>query len=158
MMASRAAKQKVIRSNPKALQADVNTTFDVMENEVWLSLPHLTASFLIVASQWTTIVQRTGIEGFYLAVRNSVHQYHEPKLFMSDKAEQFIKNVLAMEPKDLALRFEAWVMSGISEMIVNGFNAILIFVSGMPATSNRQRPLTRLISDSRKLLQDGLSE
>jgi hypothetical protein len=34
MMASRAAKQNIIRSNPKALQADVNSTFSAMENEV----------------------------------------------------------------------------------------------------------------------------
>jgi hypothetical protein len=74
---------------------------------------HLTFSSQMFASQWSSIVHWTGIEGFYLAVRSSVHQYHEPKLFMSEKAVQFMKHVLRMEPKDLTLRFEAWAMSGI---------------------------------------------
>lgn len=66
-------------------------------------------------------MQRTGAEGFYLSVRSSVHQYHEPKMFMSEKAVQFIKHVLGMEPKELGLKFEAWAMSGISKTSSTAF-------------------------------------
>ncbi|KAI0245902.1 hypothetical protein BJV78DRAFT_1158297 [Lactifluus subvellereus] len=47
------------------------------------------------------------IEGFYMAVRGSVEDYTEPKLFFSEKALRFMKDVLQLEPKTLALKFEA---------------------------------------------------
>lgn len=63
-------------------------------------------------------MSRTGIEGFYMAVRGSVEDYHEPKLFFSDKALQFVKDVLGLEPQQLSLKFEAWCVSGLGK---NGF-------------------------------------
>ena len=56
-------------------------------------------------------MSRTGVEGFYVAVRGSVEDYHEPKLFFSDKALHFVKDVLEIEPQQLALKFEAWCVS-----------------------------------------------
>jgi hypothetical protein len=61
------------------------------------------------------VLQRTGAEGFYIAVRGDVCEYHAPKVFMSNKALQFTKTVLKMEPKDLALKFESWVVSGLGK-------------------------------------------
>ena len=60
-------------------------------------------------------MSRTGIEGFYMAVRESVEDYHEPKLFFSDKALRFVKDVLEIEPQQLALKFEAWCVSGLGK-------------------------------------------
>ena len=60
-------------------------------------------------------MSRTGVEGFYVAVRGSVEDYHEPKLFFSDKALQFVKDVLEIEPQQLALKFEAWCVSGLGK-------------------------------------------
>ena len=45
----------------------------------------------------------TGIEGFYIAVRGSVEDYNEPKPFFLDKAFRFVKDVLEIEPQQLAL-------------------------------------------------------
>ena len=56
---------------------------------------------------------RTGAEGFYIAVRGSIEDYHEPKLYFSDKALHFVKEVLEIEPQQLALKFEAWCVSGL---------------------------------------------
>ena len=57
----------------------------------------------------------TGIEGFYIAVRGSMEDYNEPKLFFSDKGLQFVKEVLNIEPQQLALKFEAWCVSGLGK-------------------------------------------
>jgi hypothetical protein len=59
---------------------------------------------------------RNGIEGFYIAVRGSVEDYNKPKLFFSDKGLQFVKEVLELEPQQLALKFEAWCMSGLGKI------------------------------------------
>ncbi|KAI0249688.1 hypothetical protein BJV78DRAFT_1075308, partial [Lactifluus subvellereus] len=53
---------KTRRANPKAVQRDVTTAFSSMEQT------------------WISIISRTGIEGFYMAVRGSVEDYTEPKL------------------------------------------------------------------------------
>ena len=58
----------------------------------------------------------TGIEGFYIAVRGSVEDYHEPKLFLSDKALHFVKDLIEIEPQHLALKFEAWCVSGLGKI------------------------------------------
>jgi hypothetical protein len=57
---------------------------------------------------------RTGVEGFYVAMRGSVEDYYEPKLFFSEKALWFVKEVLEIKPQQLALKFEAWCVSGLS--------------------------------------------
>ncbi|KIK33234.1 hypothetical protein CY34DRAFT_18499 [Suillus luteus UH-Slu-Lm8-n1] len=88
----RQSRIKVARANPKALQKDVNATFNAMQTE------------------WTAIQARTGIEGIYLVVRGDVEQYHEPKLFYTPKIASFIKDVLGMEPKRFALKLESWVV------------------------------------------------
>ena len=59
----------------------------------------------------------TGVEGFYVAVRGSVEDYHKPKLFFSDKALRFVKDVLEIEPQQLALKFEAWCVSRLGKSI-----------------------------------------
>lgn len=43
------------------------------------------------------------IEGFYVTVRSSVEDHYISKLFMTPKAEKFIKTVLGVEPNHLAL-------------------------------------------------------
>ena len=60
-------------------------------------------------------MSRTGVQGFYIAVRSSIEDYNEPKVYFSDKAISFVKNVLKMEPQHLALKLESWVVSGIGE-------------------------------------------
>ena len=58
----------------------------------------------------------TGIEGFYIVVRGSVEDYHKLKLFLSDKALHFVKDVLEIEPQHLALKFEVWCVSRLGKM------------------------------------------
>ncbi|KAG1751318.1 uncharacterized protein EDB91DRAFT_1243592 [Suillus paluster] len=88
----RAMRVNIVRSNPKALLKDVNSTFNTMEKE------------------WTAINARTSMEGFYIAVRGDLEHYHEAKLFLTAKAKSFIKDVLHFEPKLLALKSESWVV------------------------------------------------
>jgi hypothetical protein len=67
--------------------------------------------------QWTAIMTRTGVEGFYLAVRGSVEDYTEPKIFFSGKVLRFVKEVLQLEPQQLALKLEAWCVSGLGNKL-----------------------------------------
>ncbi|KAF8218841.1 hypothetical protein L208DRAFT_1346666, partial [Tricholoma matsutake] len=64
---------------------------------------------------WVAIVSCMGVEHFYIAIRGSVKDYNEPKLFFSDKALQFVKEVLEIDPQHLALKFEAWCVSGLGK-------------------------------------------
>ena len=57
----------------------------------------------------------TGIEGFYIAVRGSIEDHNEPKLFFSDKALRFVKEVLEVDPRQLALKLEVWCVAGLGE-------------------------------------------
>jgi hypothetical protein len=60
-------------------------------------------------------MRRTGVQGFYVAVRGSVEEYHEPKVFFSEKALKFVKDVVGLEPKQLALKLEGWCVSGLGK-------------------------------------------
>ncbi|KAG1871674.1 hypothetical protein F4604DRAFT_1582933, partial [Suillus subluteus] len=71
---------KIVRSNPKALQKQVNAMFNNMEKEV------RTSSF-----SGCDITSRTGVEGFYIAVRGDVEHFHESKIFYTPRARSFIK-------------------------------------------------------------------
>ncbi len=51
----------------------------------------------------------------YVAVRSTVDQVHEPKLFLTAGAESFIREVLGQEPTAFALRFEAWSVSKMAD-------------------------------------------
>ncbi|KAI5985606.1 hypothetical protein EDD15DRAFT_2200512 [Pisolithus albus] len=120
---SKSAKGMVRRANPKASIRDANKTFEVMEKE------------------WIMLNARTGMEGFYIGVRGDVEQYHETKIFCTAKAASFIKDVLDIEPKRLALKLESWVVGNfqssttpnqyLSRVKLNFFDAILIS-KGLP--------------------------
>ncbi|KAF8497295.1 hypothetical protein JB92DRAFT_2597344, partial [Gautieria morchelliformis] len=92
---------KVRRVHPKAMQKDVNATFSAMDRE------------------WSAAHERTGMEGFYIAVRGDVEQYHEPKVWFSGVAENFVKDVLNLDPKWLALQLESYVIAGLDKGHVN---------------------------------------
>ena len=61
-------------------------------------------------------MSRTGVKGFYVAVRGSVEDYHKLKLFFSDKALWFVKDILDIKPQQLALKFEAWCVSRLGKI------------------------------------------
>lgn len=117
---------------------------------------------LMVKFQWTSICTTTGMEGFYIAVRGTVEDHAEPKIFFSPKAEKFIRAVLDVEPRRLALRLESWVVSGIGKSfnyIVYYFTQQLILtILDAPATTNRQYSLNKVISDCRTIIQEELSK
>ena len=54
-----------------------------------------------------------GIEGFYIAVRGGVEDLSAPKIFFSPKGDKFVRSVLDLEPRRLALKFESFVVSGL---------------------------------------------
>jgi len=57
-----------------------------------------------------------GIEGFYIAVRGGVEDLSPPKAFFSPKGDKFVRSVLDLEPRRLALRFESFVVSGLGRL------------------------------------------
>jgi hypothetical protein len=59
-----------------------------------------------------------------MAVRGSVEDYSEPKLFFTEKAENFVRTVLDIEPRRLALRLESWVVSGIGTLSLISFSSL----------------------------------
>jgi len=63
--------------------------------------------------QWTSLCQRTGIQGFYVAMRGSIEDFNELKVFFSDVAMKFVRDVLNIEPRLLALKLEAWSTTGL---------------------------------------------
>jgi hypothetical protein len=66
-------------------------------------------------NQWARISAQASIEGFYFAVRQSVEHYHEPKIFITEVGEKFLKEVFGMTPKEISLKLEAWVIGGLGE-------------------------------------------
>ncbi|KAI6149058.1 hypothetical protein EDD17DRAFT_1514058 [Pisolithus thermaeus] len=119
---ARDTKVVIARSNPKAVSHTVSAAFANMDRE------------------WTALCAQTGLEGFYIAVRGTVEDLSEPKVFFTQKAENFVRTVLDIEPRRLALRLESWVVSGLD----------------MPNTTKYQRPLNKLISECRALIQEEL--
>ncbi|KAF8572842.1 hypothetical protein K439DRAFT_1625493 [Ramaria rubella] len=79
---------------PKALQHDVDATFDRMEIE------------------WQGIKERVGIKGFYMAVCTDVEHYHQPKHYFSKKAMNFFQESLHLDPMCVLMQFEAWAVGG----------------------------------------------
>jgi len=110
----RATQVNIVRSNPKALIKDVNSTFSTMEKEVSLLTMSLCSTWLSVM-QWLAIHARTSVKGIYIAVRGDLEHYHEVKIFLTAKAKSFIKDVLHFEPKHLTLKFESWAVGDFSK-------------------------------------------
>jgi len=53
------------------------------------------------------------IEGFYIAVRGGVEDLSTPKIFFLPKGDKFVRSVLDLDPRQLALKFESFVVSGL---------------------------------------------
>ncbi|KAG1724126.1 hypothetical protein EDB19DRAFT_1834293 [Suillus lakei] len=120
----RAEKQRVVHNNPKGVHRNTTMSFAAMDQE------------------WTALCSRLGIEGFYIAVRGGIEDLSGPKLFFSEKAEKFVCAVLDLEPRCLALKLEAFVISGLD--------------SSIPSTRRQTHTLNKLISDCRTIIQDEL--
>ncbi|KAG2361987.1 hypothetical protein BDR07DRAFT_1584621, partial [Suillus spraguei] len=75
------------------------------------------------------------MEGFYIAVQGDLEHYHKAKLFLTDKAKSFIRDVLHFEPKLLALKFKPWVSA---------------------MSTSQWLLLSKLVSLCRQNIQDGL--
>ncbi|KAG1837230.1 hypothetical protein DFJ58DRAFT_734500 [Suillus subalutaceus] len=108
--------------NTEAKRHDINATFTTMDHE------------------WMALCARTGTEGFYVAVHGSIEDLSEPKVFFTQKVENFVKEVLHVKPRHLGLKLEAFVVSGLDE------NTIITY----------QCPLNKLVSDCRTIIQEEL--
>ncbi|KAG1777874.1 hypothetical protein EV702DRAFT_1196674 [Suillus placidus] len=82
----------------------------------------------------------TSTEGFYAAVRSSIEDLSEPKLFFTKKAEKFVKEVLDVEPHHLGLKLKSYIISGLHEH----------------TAPHHQRPLNKLVSECHTFIQEGL--
>jgi hypothetical protein len=156
----REGKINIIRANPKALQHDVNASFAAMEREVRtnnMALFHCGNWWATL--QWTALMRRTGVQGFYVAVRGSVEEYHEPKVFFSEKALKFVKDVIGLEPKQLALKLEGWCVSGLGKKYCRTHLAGWVWreIDQAP-TSTRQPQRAKVVSNCRALIQEGLGK
>lgn len=69
----------------------------------------------LTISQWNSIAFRTGMEGFYVAVRGSTEDYADPKVHFTPQAAQFFQDHLGLDPVNVALQLEAWVTTGIGK-------------------------------------------
>lgn len=106
---------KICRANPKVVLKDVNSTFDSMEKEVSYHAIPCWRFLWTFPWQWAAICSHTGVEGFYVVVRGCVEDNNEPKIFFSDKALRFIKEVLETDPQQLMLKLKAWCVSRLGE-------------------------------------------
>lgn len=46
-----------------------------------------------------------------MAVRTSTEHHNEPKIFFTQGANNFFRNILKLDPRDVALKFEAYVVN-----------------------------------------------
>ena len=46
-----------------------------------------------------------------MAVRSSTDHHNEPKIFFTQGAANFFRDVLKLDPQEVSLRFEAWVLN-----------------------------------------------
>ncbi|KAG2743372.1 hypothetical protein P692DRAFT_201688353, partial [Suillus brevipes Sb2] len=139
VLKSREAKNRTARANPKAVKHDMNAAFTSMDREVRTWGASLCAEES-KGARWMALHARTGMEGFYVAVRGGIEDLVEPKIFFTERSQKFVQDVLGIEPQHLGLKLEAFVISKLDERV----------------TLNRQRPLNKLISDCRELIQDEL--
>ncbi|KAG1727099.1 hypothetical protein EDD22DRAFT_789375 [Suillus occidentalis] len=65
------AKNRTACANPKAIKHDMNAAFTSMDRE------------------WMALHARTGLEGFYVAVRGGIEDLAEPKIFFTEKSQKF---------------------------------------------------------------------
>ncbi|KAI5985797.1 hypothetical protein EDD15DRAFT_2128617, partial [Pisolithus albus] len=135
VVAVRAAAVPTARSNPKSVSQVVSLAFSKMDQQVNQYARGILQNMLI----WTGLCAQTGLEGFYIAVRGTVEDLSEPKVFFTEKAEKFVRNVLGIEPRHLALRLESWVVN-------------------VPAAPKHQRPLNKLVSECRTIIQEELGK
>ncbi|KAG1838771.1 hypothetical protein F4604DRAFT_1600049 [Suillus subluteus] len=134
IMKIRADKQRMVHDNPRAVQHDMQATFAAMDQEVLSYFLRRSFSDRHII-QWTAICSRLGVEGFYVAVRGGIEDLSGPKLFFSEKAEKFVRAVLDLEPQRLALKLEAFAVSGLSK---------------------EKKSLNQLVSECWMLIQDEL--
>ncbi|KAG1785113.1 uncharacterized protein HD556DRAFT_1451008 [Suillus plorans] len=117
----RADKQCMVHDNPRVVQRDMQATFAAMDQELFAP------TSVLKAFMWLSVVElRT------LVVPN----------FFSEKAEKFVRAVLDLEPRRLALKLEAFAVSGLAEDI--------------PTISREKKSLNQLVSECRTLIQDEL--
>ncbi|KAG1883469.1 hypothetical protein F4604DRAFT_1920674 [Suillus subluteus] len=107
-------KNQVAQANPKAILHDINATFTSMDRKA---------------------------QGFYVAICSNIEDLSEPKMFFTEKAKKFVKEVLDVEPRHLGLKLESYIVSGLHAH----------------AASHRQRPLNKLVSGCRTFIQEGLN-
>ncbi|KAG1772891.1 hypothetical protein EV702DRAFT_945352, partial [Suillus placidus] len=135
---ARRQKSHAARTNPKATRHDMNVTFMTMDREVsYVQTIHKFIFTNTYISQWMALCARTGAEGFYVAVRGSIEDLSEPKIFFMQKAEKFVQDVLKVEPRHLGLKLES-------------------FVVNQHTLTTRPRPLNKLVGDCRTLIQEEL--
>ncbi|KAG1745800.1 hypothetical protein EDD22DRAFT_973002 [Suillus occidentalis] len=101
---------------------------------------NMNATFTSMDHEWMALCARTGAEGFYVAVCGSIKDLSEPKIFFTQKAEKFVQDVLKVEPRHLGLKLESFIVSGLDEH----------------AIATCPRPLNKLVSDCRTLIQEEL--
>jgi predicted oxidoreductase (fatty acid repression mutant protein) len=108
--ALREGRQATVRQNPQATLVDVNHTFKAMDNEVcsYSDACVARADF----AKWTAIENRTGGEGIYFFVRPNLDQVHAPKVHYTPAVENFFKDTFNVDPEELALRMESYLVRG----------------------------------------------
>lgn len=114
VLEARQQKTRTVRANPKAIRHDMNAAFASMDREVGrgnLIIYSCTHRYLTVYMKWMALCARTGMQGFYVAVRGGIEDLAEPKMFFTEKAQKFVSNVLGVEPQHLGLKLEAFVVS-----------------------------------------------
>ncbi|KAG1863676.1 hypothetical protein F4604DRAFT_1929077 [Suillus subluteus] len=95
VLEARKKKNQVAQANPKAILHDVNATFTSMDHEARiLSFFRFKSNSFFIILQWMALCARTGAEGFYVAVRSNIEDLSEPKMFFTEKAKKFVKEVL----------------------------------------------------------------
>jgi hypothetical protein len=92
-------------------------------------------------------------------VRGDVEQYHEPKVWFSAAAEKFVKDVLILEPKRLALKMESYVVAGLDK---GNNTCTVVFMQCSQLETGRCHSMNlgrkTVVSQCRQIIQEGLGK
>ena len=94
-------------------------------------------------------------------MRGGVEDLSAPKIFFSPKGDKFVRSVLDLEPRRLALKFESFVVSGLGNYFKLLHNRLIHSSSADnidSAIQHESRPLNKLVGDCRKAIQKGLGK
>ena len=150
---------RINRVNPKAVQRNVDTAFSGMENEVsWFYLTSSIEKCWLNCSVGSYHVTYWDWRFFHCCKRKC-RGLQWTKAFFFQIRPWFVKDILEIEPQQLALKFKAWCVSGLGEkkvIIGTRMKLNLLRCLDKVKQSTRAPTWSKIISQCWTMIQESL--